>query len=96
MKIVLAPNAFKGSLTATEAALAMEAGIKKILPRAEVVRVPVADGGDGLVDVAVEALNGEIRSLVVRGPRKGGLKANYGYVKSLNLVMWLLLVLRKE
>ena len=87
MKIVLAPNAFKGSLTATEAALAMEAGIKKILPRAEVVRVPVADGGDGLVDVAVEALNGEIRSLVVCGPLKGTLEANYGYVKSLNLVM---------
>ncbi|MCD6533369.1 MAG: glycerate kinase, partial [Deltaproteobacteria bacterium] len=87
MKIVLAPNAFKGSLTATEAALAMEAGIKKILPRAEVIRVPVADGGDGLVDVAVEALNGEIRSLVVRGPLKGGIKVNYGYVKSLSLVM---------
>ena len=86
MKIVLAPNAFKGSLTAAEAALAMEAGVKKILPRAEVVRVPVADGGDGLVDVAVEALNGEIRTLFVRGPLKGTLEANYAYVKSLNLV----------
>ncbi|MCD6389895.1 MAG: glycerate kinase [Desulfobulbaceae bacterium] len=56
MKIIAAPNAFKGSLTATEAAIAMEAGIKKILPDAEVLQVPVADGGDGLVDVAVEAL----------------------------------------
>ena len=86
MKIVVAPNAFKGSLTANEAALAMESGIKKILPRAEVVRVPVADGGDGLVDVAVEALNGEIRSLLVCGPLKANLKANFAYVKSLNLV----------
>ncbi|MEA1924113.1 MAG: glycerate kinase [Pseudomonadota bacterium] len=88
MKIVLAPNAFKGSLTAAEAALAMETGIKKILPRAEVVRVPVADGGDGLVDVAVEALNGEIRTLFVSGPLKGKgrIEANYAYVKSLNLV----------
>ncbi|MEA3333283.1 MAG: glycerate kinase [Pseudomonadota bacterium] len=86
MKIVVAPNAFKGSLTATEAAVAMETGIKKILPRAEVVRVPVADGGDGLVDVAVEALNGEIRNCLVSGPLKGTIEANYAYVKSLNLV----------
>ncbi|MCK5914669.1 MAG: glycerate kinase [Deltaproteobacteria bacterium] len=87
MKIVLAPNAFKGSLTATEAAIAMEAGIRKILPRAEVVLVPVADGGDGLMAVAVEALNGEIRTLKVRGPRERNLEADYGYVKSRDLVI---------
>ncbi len=86
MKIVVAPNAFKGSLTATEAAIAMEAGIRRILPNAEVVQVPVADGGDGLVDVAVEALNGEIRSLLVRGPRNSPVEANYCYVESMNLV----------
>jgi len=55
VKIVTAPNAFKGSLTATEAAIAMEAGIRRIIPEAEVIQVPVADGGDGLVEVAVEA-----------------------------------------
>ena len=87
MKIVLAPNAFKGSLTATEAAIAMEAGVRKILPDAEVVQVPVADGGDGLIDVAVEALNGEIRTLMVKGPRESILEANYGYVKSMDMVV---------
>ncbi|MEA2113960.1 MAG: glycerate kinase, partial [Thermodesulfobacteriota bacterium] len=86
MKIVVAPNAFKGSLTATEAAIAMEAGISKILPAAEVIQVPVADGGDGLVDVAVEALNGEMRSLKVTGPRNSAVEANFCYVKSMNLV----------
>ena len=86
MKIVTAPNAFKGSLTATEAAIAMEAGIRKILPNAEVVQVPVADGGDGLVDVAVEALDGEMRSLKVTGPRNSPVEANYCYVKSMDLV----------
>jgi len=86
MKIIAAPNAFKGSLTATEAAIAMEAGIRKILPEAEVVQIPVADGGDGLVDVAVEALNGEMRSLEIAGPRNNPLEANFCYVKSMDLV----------
>ncbi len=86
MKIVAAPNAFKGSLTATEAAVAMEEGIRKILPGAEVVRVPVADGGDGLVDVAVEALDGEVRTVEVTGPRNTPLKADFCYVRSRDLV----------
>jgi glycerate kinase len=47
MKIVLAPNALKGSLTAEAAACAMERGVRRVLPEADVVRVPVADGGDG-------------------------------------------------
>ena len=86
MKIVAAPNAFKGSLSATEAAKAMAEGITQVLPEAEVVQVPVADGGDGLVDVAVEALNGERRTLKVTGPRNAKVEADFCYVKSMNLV----------
>ncbi len=86
MKIVAAPNAFKGSLTATEAAGAMAEGIKQVLPEADVVLVPVADGGDGLVDVAVEALHGERRVLKVTGPRDHKVQAEYCYVKSMDLV----------
>jgi glycerate kinase len=86
MKIVAAPNAFKGSLTATEAAGAMAEGIAQVLPEAEVVQVPVADGGDGLVDVAVEALHGERRVLKVTGPRERKVEAAYCYVKSMDLV----------
>ena len=86
MKFVAAPNAYKGSLTATEAAIAMEAGIRRILPDADVVQVPVADGGDGLVDVAVKALNGEMRSLKVTGPRNSPVEANFCFVESLDLV----------
>jgi len=85
MKIVTAPNAFKGSLTATEAAMAMEEGIKKVLPDAEVIQVPVADGGDGLVDVAQEALNGEIHRLQVTGPRNSPVEAEFCYVQSMDL-----------
>ena len=77
MKIVAAPNAFKGSLTASEAAQAMEAGISNILPGAVVIQVPVADGGDGLVDVAMKALQGTLHSLEVQGPRDVKVHANY-------------------
>ena len=86
MKIVAAPNAFKGSLTASEAASAMAEGITQVLPDAEVVQVPVADGGDGLVDVAVEALDGERRVLKVTGPRNSPVEADFCYVKSMDLV----------
>ncbi len=85
MKIVVAPNAFKGSLTAGEAAKAMDRGIKNILPDANVIQVPVADGGDGLVDVAVEALQGKTQSLEVQGPRYATVLARYCVVESLNL-----------
>ena len=58
MKVVLAPNAFKGCLTASEAARAMASGTLRAMPAADTVPVPVADGGVGLVDVSIEALGG--------------------------------------
>ncbi|NOQ45147.1 MAG: glycerate kinase [Desulfobulbaceae bacterium] len=83
MKIVIAPNAFKGSMTAAEAARAMATGIKKILPDAEVVQVPVADGGDGLVEIANQALQGEIRKLLVTGPCFDLVEAQFCLVPSM-------------
>ena len=47
LKVVVAPNSFKGSLTAAEAAAAIARGVREALPDAEVVEIPVADGGDG-------------------------------------------------
>jgi glycerate 2-kinase len=55
MKIVVAPDKFKGSLTATQAAAAIAAGLRAELPNAELVTIPVADGGEGTVDAAVAA-----------------------------------------
>ncbi len=85
MKIVIAPNAFKGCLSTTEAALAMAEGVAQVLPEAEIVMVPVADGGDGLVDVAMESLQGERRTLVVTGPRNSPVTADFCFVESMNL-----------
>ena len=58
MKIVIAPDSFKGSLTAREAAQSIESGILKVLPEAECVSIPMADGGEGTVQSLVDATGG--------------------------------------
>ncbi len=86
MKIVIAPNAFKGSLTAGEAAAAMAEGVKSVLEDVEIVQVPVADGGDGLVDLTVDTLKGERRKILVTGPRFELIDAGFCFVPELNFV----------
>ena len=54
MKIVIAPQAYKGSITALGVAIAAEKGILKVFPEAEVLICPVADGGDGTLETLVE------------------------------------------
>nr|WP_300005576.1 glycerate kinase [Tissierella sp.] len=68
MKFVLAPDSFKESMTAKEVADAMERGIKKIIPEAECIKVPMADGGEGTTQSLVDATGGEIHLVDVRGP----------------------------
>lgn len=58
MKIVLAPDSFKGSMTASEAAEAMARGIRAVHPSAELVLVPLADGGEGMVAALTAATGG--------------------------------------
>jgi glycerate kinase len=82
VKVVVAPNAFKGSLTATQAAAAIARGVREALPDAEVVEVPVADGGDGTVEALVSANHGEYRSVEVQGPLGDPVKAQYGLIDS--------------
>lgn len=62
MKIVIAPDSFKGSLTASEAAAAMHRGVETIFPEAECVTVPVADGGEGTAEVMLAAYGGEVKT----------------------------------
>jgi glycerate kinase len=56
MKIVLAPDSFKGSLSAESVCDALQTGLKRVLPAAEIVRRPMADGGEGTLDAVVTAL----------------------------------------
>ena len=68
MKIVIAPQTFKGSISALDAAVAMRNGILEVLPDADTILVPVADGGDGTLETLVEGSGGEIRAAEVCGP----------------------------
>ena len=68
MKIVIAPQTFKGSISALDAAQAMRKGILDVFPDADTLLVPVADGGDGTLETLVEGSGGEIRETQVCGP----------------------------
>ncbi|HXN03358.1 MAG TPA: glycerate kinase [Candidatus Acidoferrum sp.] len=80
MRIVIAPNAFKGSLSALEAATAIAEGIRIAAPDADLVLVPIADGGDGTVDALVSATEGQRRTGRVRGPLGDPVDADYGLI----------------
>ena len=78
MKIVVAPQSFKGSLTAREAAEAMARGIAQVLPDADVVMLPMADGGEGTVDALVFATGGSTIGAEVTGPLGDKVTATWG------------------
>lgn len=78
MKIVIAPDSFKGSLSAPEAASAIEAGIKKVMPDAQTVLVPVADGGEGTMESLIASTKGRKVEVDVTGPMHVPVKAAYG------------------
>lgn len=78
MKIVIAPDSFKESMTALEAATAIEEGFKKILPNEEYVKIPMADGGEGTVQSISDATGGTIKELFVTGPLGEKVSAFYG------------------
>lgn len=78
MKIVLAPDSFKESMTAVQAAEAMKRGFAKVFPDAEYVCVPMADGGEGTAQTLVSALSGEWVRLAVQDPLGRPVEARYG------------------
>lgn len=78
MRILFCPASFKGSLSAGEAALAMERGALRVWPDARTECVPVADGGEGTVDALVAATRGSIFRVTVTGPLSEPVDAFYG------------------
>src|SRR6056297_1774361 len=85
-KIVLAPNAMKGSLTAKETAEAMAIGISRYSKQLDIVQIPFSDGGDGLVEVFADIFSGKIESAKVFGPRGDKIKAQFCLVPEQDLV----------
>ncbi|KAE9565525.1 glycerate kinase family protein [Companilactobacillus paralimentarius] len=80
MKIVLAPDSYKNSLTAKEVAMAMHKGFAKVYPEADFVDVPMADGGEGTVQSLVDAKNGQIITEEVINPLGRKTEAHYGLI----------------
>ncbi len=80
MKVVVAPDSFKGSLSAVAVAEAMARGVRAVYPDAEVIQVPIADGGEGTVDALVHATGGRVETAEVHGPLGEPVRARWGVV----------------
>lgn len=86
-RILVCPDSFKGSLTATEAAESISRGIRQVLPAAEVEQIPLADGGEGTLEALLMALGGEKKGLWVTGPLGDPVWAEYGVLASGQLAL---------
>ena len=87
MKVIVAMNAFKGSLTSMQAGAAVKKGILRAHPDAEVIVKPLADGGDGTTDALIEGLGAERVDVQVSGPLGDPVDAYYGWLKEKNLAV---------
>lgn len=79
-KIVIAPDSFKGSLSAIQVANAIEKGIRKVLKDVNIVKVPMADGGEGTLDSLVQATNGYYKLVRVKDPLLREIEASIGFL----------------
>lgn len=84
MKVVIAIDSLKGSLSSMEAGTAIKDGILAAKPDAEVIVKPLADGGEGTTDALIEGMNGERIDLTVTGPMHTPVDTYYGYLKDTN------------
>ena len=78
MKIVIAPDSYKETLSAKDVATAIEKGFKKVFKNANFIKVPLADGGEGTVEALVDATNGSIKKVLVKDPLQRDIEAYYG------------------
>lgn len=78
MKVLIAPDSFKGSLSATEAAQAMARGVRAVLPQADIHLFPMADGGEGTLDIVLAAVPGERYSAYVTDAVGRRIEVEYG------------------
>ena len=81
MKIVIAIDSFKGSLSSIEAGQAVKAGVLAAHPDANVIIKPLADGGEGTTDAFIEGLGGQRIDLIVTGPMGFPVSCYYGYLE---------------
>ena len=87
MKVVIAPDSFKGSMRSDEAGAIIAEALRASLPEAELVVIPVADGGEGTTDAVVKATGGTICEVSVTGPLGDPVTAYYGLLPDGTAVM---------
>ncbi|MCA5967537.1 glycerate kinase [Pseudomonas syringae pv. syringae] len=80
MKIVIAPDSFKDSLSAQAVADAIASGLAEVWPHAELIKFPMADGGEGTIEALLAACNGELMSASVSGPLGAPVNAQWGWL----------------
>jgi len=78
MKIILAPDSFKGTFTAGQVSDSLAAGVKTVLPEARVVKLPLADGGEGTLETLLAAKGGAVHSCKARDPAGREIEVEYG------------------
>ena len=77
MKIVIAPDSFKESLTASEVCDAIETGFTTVFKEADIIKIPMADGGEGTAAALKETLSGEWQSIIAHDPLMRPIEASY-------------------
>ncbi|GFM65401.1 glycerate kinase [Pseudomonas cichorii] len=80
MKIVIAPDSFKDSLSAQAVATAIASGLADVWQTAELIQCPMADGGEGTIEAVLAACNGQLMSAEVRGPLQSPVQAHWGWL----------------
>lgn len=86
MKITIAIDSFKGSLSSIEAGSAASLGIKRVLPSADITILPIADGGEGTVNALVSGLGGKLQHAIVTGPIGDKIDATYGIINDTAII----------
>ncbi len=87
MKIVIAPDSFKGSCTSIEAAIYIKKGVMKVFPDADITTISVADGGEGTVETILQSIQGEMIYEDVTGPLGDTITASYAILKNSTAVI---------
>lgn len=87
MKIVVAPDSFKGNMRSTQICAILKKAILQEMPDAEVLTFPMADGGEGTVDAVVTATGGTVESITVCGPLGDTITAQYGLLPDGTAIM---------
>jgi len=82
MKVIIATDSYKGSNTSMAVANTIGRGIRKVFPDADVIKIPIADGGEGTVEALVLGVGGQFREKTVTGPLGDRVNAVYGILNN--------------